>query len=628
MSFLAPLGLLALLALPLIVVLHMLRERRRRVVVPSLLLWQLLPQRQAARRRRRPPLSLLLLLHLLAAALLGLALAQPQWSLALFGGERHTVVVIDSSTSMAAPGPGLAGTRLDAARAQARQLVSGMAPEETLTLIATSPSPRLLESAGPEGAARLLVALDALRAAGTGSDLAGALTLAETALQGRPGARVLVLSDAALPQSQLDALAARSAAVPVEWRNLGGELDNRAVVTLAARPRGTSGLTQVYARVVNYGATPVRTVLRLFGDEALIDTRPVTLGPRGEVELTWSVPRGVTLLRAELDGNDGLPADDTAQLSLAQTRPVRTLLVTAQPAALERALRAVPGLTLNTLDPAAYPGNPAADAADLTIFDGYLPAVWPTGGVLVINPPAGSPLLAVGASSVAQGDLRADPARPALLDGLSLESVDFGPLRELEPPPWASTLLAQGDQPLILRGRNETSEVAIWAFDLGQGNLTTRLAFPLLAARTVRDLTPPPLPGAALLGETLTLRPDPRALRVEVGAPDGNVTVLRPSPGEDLLLSLDQPGLYTLAEHGEGRTLFSGRLGVNAGASLESDLGSRSLPSTSSPAAAPALAEGDMTRPLWPWLAILALVVMLIEWTYVHGRRHAPGEVS
>ncbi|PMP83121.1 MAG: hypothetical protein C0183_08830, partial [Roseiflexus castenholzii] len=39
MSFLLPLGLLALLALPLIVLLHFLRERRRRVPTPSLLLW-------------------------------------------------------------------------------------------------------------------------------------------------------------------------------------------------------------------------------------------------------------------------------------------------------------------------------------------------------------------------------------------------------------------------------------------------------------------------------------------------------------------------------------------------------------------------------------------------------------
>src|SRR5688500_3329949 len=191
MSLLAPLGLLALLTLPLIVILHMLRERRRRVVVPSLLLWQLMPRKQEAQRRRRLPLTLLLLLHLLAAALLAFALARPQWPLALFGGERHTAVIIDTSTSMAAPAPG-GGPRLEAARARAANLIGAMGSRGSLTLIAAGSQPSLLDSAGADGAPRLLAALEALEAAGTGTDLAGALTLAEAALQGRPGARVVV----------------------------------------------------------------------------------------------------------------------------------------------------------------------------------------------------------------------------------------------------------------------------------------------------------------------------------------------------------------------------------------------------------------------------------------------------
>ena len=69
MTFLFPLGLLALLAIPIIVVLHLLRERRRRVVVPSLMHWLNVPRRRDAQRVRRLPLTLLLLLHLLVLQL-------------------------------------------------------------------------------------------------------------------------------------------------------------------------------------------------------------------------------------------------------------------------------------------------------------------------------------------------------------------------------------------------------------------------------------------------------------------------------------------------------------------------------------------------------------------------------
>ena len=55
MTLLFPLGLLALLTLPIIVILHLLRERRRRVAVPSLLHWQNLPRQPEGQRIRRLP---------------------------------------------------------------------------------------------------------------------------------------------------------------------------------------------------------------------------------------------------------------------------------------------------------------------------------------------------------------------------------------------------------------------------------------------------------------------------------------------------------------------------------------------------------------------------------------------
>lgn len=619
MTLLAPLGLLALLTLPVILILHMLRERRRRVVVPSLLLWQLVPRRQQAQRRRRLPLTLLLLLHLLAAALLAFALARPQWPLNLFGSATNLALIVDTSTSMAAPAGG--GTRLDAARARARELIGAIDAGGSVTLIAAGTQARVLDAGGRAAAARLAGALDALQPAGTGTDIAGALTLAEAALQGRAAPRVVVLTDAALPTLAAE-LDERPVIVPVQWQPVGGPVENRAIVALAARTRAGNSPVQVYARAVNYGPRPISTVLRLYGDDQIIDTRPVTFNSNGEAELTWAVPRGFGMLRAELDGEDGLPADDSYTISLAATRPVRALLVSTRPAALERALGAVPGLELAVIEPGAY----NASDADLTVFDGFLPPSWPAGGVLAINPPPGSPLLQV-SQRVREGGtddvLQITSGGP--LDGLSLGSVAFGQLRDVVPPDDFELLLRRGEQPLILRGRAEQSEIAVWAFDLGQGNLVTRLAFPLLVARSVRDLTPPALQASALLGETVVLRPDPRADRVEVGLPDGGVQLFAVAPGSPAELELGLSGVYTVVERAAGRTLYEGRMGVNAGAPWESDLAPRDLP-TGAPPPTPAFGEGAAQRPLWPWLAAAALVVMLAEWLYLHGRRRAVAE--
>ena len=77
LSLLAPLGLLALVALPLIVVLHMRRTTPRLLPVPTLRFWLAAEPEQVQRTRwRRPPLSWALLLQLLAAAALALAIGR------------------------------------------------------------------------------------------------------------------------------------------------------------------------------------------------------------------------------------------------------------------------------------------------------------------------------------------------------------------------------------------------------------------------------------------------------------------------------------------------------------------------------------------------------------------------
>lgn len=650
MTFLVPLGLLALLALPIILWLHLLRERRKRVVVPSLLHWQNLPRPREGQKRRRLPLTLLLLLHLLAAALLGVALAQPQWLGGLLGGGRHIALIIDTSTSMGAgdsaiiPGQGNS-TRLDQARAHARSVINGLGGRDSIALIAAGSQAHLLATGDVDNRASLLAALDALQAGGTGTDIAGALTLAQAALEGYRAGRVEIVTDGALPALSAtsenglpETISVFNSNANVEWTIVGDERDNRALVALAARPRGGSdaqGRTaaDVYARVANYGSSAFATDVRLFGDDQLIDTRQINLPAEGESELTWEVPPGVRVLRAEFDGRDTLPIDDQASLSLTQTRPIATLLVSADPGPLERALNAIPGTSIVVIDPGEYASSSLAARADLTIFDGMLPSRWPTGGVLVINPPEGnSPLLTVGnaLSLVALERVQSQQLAPlptgtsgSLFDGLNVDSVSFDLVHRVEVPSWATVQLAAGDVPLILRGRVNQSEVAIWTFVLGESNLPERLAFPLLMARTVRDLTPMPLPMALLAGEALTLRPGQRAETVEVLHPDGQVQHLVISPTLQFE-GFTQPGMYTVTERAGSDIIYEGRVAVNAGAPLESDVRARPVPTDpgsnpgSSVAAAEQLPASRERQPLWAWFALAALAVMVIEWVYVH----------
>ena len=605
MTFLLPLGLLALLTLPVVLLLHLLRERRRRVAVPSLLHWQNLPRKPEGERIHRLPLTFLLLLHLLIAALIGLALGQPQLVGALGGAAQQTAIIIDTSTSMAARDG--ASTRFALARERARAKLNTMGNGDRVILIAAGPMARVVASGAGDPTA-LLAALDQLRPGGTGTDMDGALTLAEAAFDQQHARQVLVLSDGALPPA-----AARTVAAPLEWQQVGDEQPNRAIVAFAARLTGAN--VQVYARAANFGATPIQTSLQLYGDNQALGTRNVAIAAGGETELTWTLPARYNQLRAALDGRDALPQDDDGFLSLAPIRPIKALLVSAKPDALRRALAAIPGVSVTVIDPTSYPPAPAR-AADLTLFDSYLPQAWPDGATLALNPPSDSALITARQRKASQSPSELIRSG-ALLEGLGLEGVRFGTLRQVQPPTWAVTQLALGDTPLILRGRNGAHEIAIWTFDLAASNLPTRLAFPLLVARTVRDLTPPALPASIMAGARLALRPDPRASAIDLSGPEGMQTTLVVS-SSTTIDALTLPGFYRVAERAGDETIFRGQVAVNAGAAIESDLRARPAPPIVGVDQGADATPQREVRDIWPWLALAALAVLMLEWGYIH----------
>lgn len=616
MNFLLPIGLLALLTLPLILILHLIRENRRRQVVPSLMLWQNLPQRYDGTRRRLLPLTILLLLHLLAAGLMGVALGQPQIPGTPSEGARHTAIVVDTSTSMAAREGGQ--TRFGLAREQARALLRELRPGDRATLIAAGTTARVISAGGAGDYAILDAALGRIQPGGTSADLEGALSLAKATLDPQYKRRIVMISDGAIPP-----LEPQEVNLPFEWRQVGNDQSNRAIIAFAARPWGAK--LQVYARIANYSGAPFSTSLRLYSDNEIIGTDAVALSPNGETELTWTLPAEYTALRAELDGADGLPEDDQAFLSIAPARPVEALLVAERPETLQRVLASVPGVNLTTITTADYEAG-AIPAADLTIFETFIPQQWPESAVLVINPPPGSPLLQVGEQPTRLNTLRL-LQRSTLLDGLSFSGVNFGFVQPVQPPAWATVQLAAlngaegqaqptGQTPLILRGRDGDSEVAIWTFDISTGNLPARLAFPLLMARTVRNLTPAAVPSSIPAGGMLNLRPDARATQIQITDPEG----ARQQLGVQQALALDtlvQPGFYQIEERTNQAILFRGQVGVSAGNALESNLTPQPDPSIIGTADDPGGTPQTQKIDLWPWFVAVALAVLVLEWAYV-----------
>ncbi len=626
MSLLAPAALaLGLLALP-IVLLYMLRLRRREQTVSSTWLWRALVRDRAAnapwQRLRR---NLLLFLQLAILAALVLALARPALRRPGLGGG-HLIVLLDASASMAATDGG--PTRFDDARAAIERLIGGLSGDDRLTLIRVGRAPEVLAAATADRALLRRVLATATPDAAA-ADWPAAFALAASTTQGLSQPRIAIVSDGGLPDG-LPPLPGEVNFVPV-----GRAGENLAIAAQAAR--ATADGAQLLVVAANPGATARSTLLSLYLDDALYDSRRLDLAAGAQAAQTWSLPPGAALATTRLEARDGLPdylpLDDSAWTPLgAGGQARRVLLVSAGNLFLERFFAVLPGYTLFR----AAPEEAAAMAAgeepfDLVVYDsvalppGPLPA-----SALIFNPqPAAAPaeddaapLLTVTGTITQTAAVRI--ANSPLLENVDWRSFAVATAQRLDAPT-LEPLVEAADGPLLLAGERDGRRVAVFAFDLRASDLPLQIAFPVIMAnitawlnpgRVIADDSPQP-------GGVVTLLPDGRAVRVAVALPDGSQWERAvDATGQPVLFDrTQQPGVYRVTFFDEaGAAQPGGAFAVNFFDAGESSIQPSASLQVGQTEVAAAESGFEGLRELWPWLLAAALAVLLIEWWVAYRR--------
>jgi Ca-activated chloride channel homolog len=224
-SFAAPLVLVALVAIPALIALYggVQRDRRRAAAAfasPALAA-SVLPRRPGWRRHAP------MLVFLIALAVLVLAAARPEKTVAVPVERASIMLVTDVSGSMAATD--VPPTRLEAARAAARRFVAQVPKSVNVGVMALSSTPRVLSSPTRDREA-IDAALDQLAprgGTGTGEAIQTAtriLSRAPGVGRKRPPAAIVLISDGA-STGKVDpvaaAQAARRARIPIYTVALG-----------------------------------------------------------------------------------------------------------------------------------------------------------------------------------------------------------------------------------------------------------------------------------------------------------------------------------------------------------------------------------------------------------------------
>jgi hypothetical protein len=592
MTFLSPSSFYFLIASVVLILLSLLRARARRHHVSALFLWigltQIPEPRSVKLQRWMDPL---LFLQLAVLAVMVLTLVQPisKSQQTAFHGF---AVVLDASASMQTVAED-GRTRYELAVDRALDILANVSSSRT-TLIHYSSSPAVLVPPTDDESA-VLRALEASEPSWRSDGVAADLVDLFSAVGGLDEYdRIVLLSDHTPPDLP--------PGVEVELFQQG---INVGITALAVREDLSSPGVSVFLELSNETASFLepRVTLR---DEFYQTTFSFLLGPQTTDRYVMPFPmsRG-TRFTATLEGDDDYPFDNVRYFALARPSSLRVHWIGADNRFLRAALESV--LPVRLVD--------ADQPRDLTVVIDRTLDEPPEGNLLLVH--AGIPGRVHVGDPQAGGFAWADQVDDPLLAGIDAEDIYVETLPAVEVFLPATTLLSVNAFPLLIDASTDERTIVVLSTDLTATNLPITVDFPLLIRNLVARLRRLPSP-LAHEWHTVGQLIDAEAFGQVMAARDPGGESIELSPKQPAIPT-DQPGFYLL-ETRDGVIPIA--VNIDPSESFR-------------PQGADPLTEGDlggqtetreMLRRLWPYFAIVALVLLVTEAVvYVRSELAAKG---
>ena len=600
LTFLAPIaGLIAgAVGAGLVLLMYMLKLRRRPMLVSSTLLWKrAVKDLEGNIPWQRLSPTMLLFLHLLIVLLLALAIARPVMDSDLGDGQR-VALVIDTSASMnAIDGDStlFENAKRDAAERVRGLFDSGRSPR--VSVIDAGLEPRIVLRDGSERG-RVLGVIEGLAPSEQGGRIEDAIDLIERLqpprigedAEGGPSEQTLVWVFSDGGSIERDSIPMRGGVGTLVPSASGEGLSNLGIVSLSAqRDRVETDICRVFVRVLRSDAGPGAGVVRVFEDDALIETAPIAF-EQGQRSATHTfelrLVRGA-LLRVELGAGDDLGSDDRAWVEVPGPEPIAVTVIApdgdADPLLVD-ALEVIARAPVRVITPDDVVGLP-----DLIVYDRVdadaLPGVASL-GFDALSPGIGARLAQPSGLRRVLSWARDDPMlQYAGIGSVSyVRSVRFDEQRE------GTRVLAQDqDGPIMIELAQRGVRHVRVGFALHDSDWAVQVGFTVFLAQLCEQL----LPGAG--GSGMVYRTNEvLAYRDEQG--------IERSAGP-----FPQTGVQALPD---GTTI-----GVSLLDERETALGTReSLRIGASSDATGTRLSGRVRVDLWRWFVGIAIGLLLLEW--------------
>ena len=634
-SFLSPAAFSLLLALPLLLVPYLLRQRHRRRVVPALFLYQDVSSPTRRRLWGRLRLSPLFLLQLLILLLLIVIAARPVLQYDTAG---KMALILDTSASMQARDPSGQTSLFEIAKEKIQQELANIPAGHRISIFTTNPLGAVPEDLLDPFAG----SADAEEPLTVGSDLRAVLELVRISdapdpsdatlsaffarlLRDHDFERVLFVTDRSVtppPGGQLSGRALRTVTLGAAQPNIG--ISTFRLYRSPFFPDEIHATVGIHATEDTLSQLSLRQVVIEDGQTQQRFAAQQVRQPAAQtfsfsrLPLTTSYRARILFGEGEGGGQhkDGLAVDNEAYAVLPPLEEVAVLLVSPTPEVGD-SLEQIPNIKLTRMTPQDYDPTAVTSASEFIciLFHLTAPEVLPPMPAAFFLPPDDNPLFSLGQSAQ-------QPALTQWTHGHPLTSYVTFPLltpayaQALHPAGWNTPIIESTVGPLLLAGERTGQRYVVTGFDLLPYLGTRNLPASILTLNILGWLSD--RASQSTLYKTGTvLSPQSHLVR----ATDSPVHVRFPGDTRfhpvERALSLDRQGVYTFRENGAERLVA-----VNLLSPEETDLGrplSLVVDESGGSSHVPQTDRVSRTheRPVWPWLLLAVLVLCSLEWWWV-----------
>lgn len=596
MSFLSPIYFLFLIAIPIVILLYLLRTRRQVLIVPSIYLWKRYTKEELRYSVFKKFLKdILLILQVLAIILLTLGLVKP----AIFSSikARNVVFIIDTSCSMQAKD--IKPTRFDLARKKALEIVDSLGRGASISVFTSDSKTKFLLDYTTDKR-RVKEVINSLYPTDTEGNISETLSYIER-LSKKPDL-IYIFTDGAFEGNI-------SSALPIELLTFSKDDNNVGITDISARDTGVRGEKEIFIKVRNFSKSNKSIPLQIWEGEKLIKTDTLDLRSKEEKVVIVGPKRFSGIVKVMIYPNDLLSIDDKAYITFPRVKP-SVLLVTKENPYLEIALSLADISILDKTDSFDFE---MLSKYDIIIFDGTAPnEVLPGNYIFIGKIPSNIPLQ-VADIEERPTIIRVDATNP-IMRFVNLKDIDIKRAVVFESSQGKS-LIRVKDGSILWSYEGNLGRIVAFGFYPEESSLIESPGFPILVKNIIDWLGENPSPSVTYAGSVITLRTKEINEDVTVITPYGVVKRKTDDKRSTTFGDTYKVGIYSFKS-----SLGNIDVGVNLCSFSESDI---------SPKVSPKEFRGDtvyqeeviLNTDMWRFLVLGALGVIFLEGYLFYVRR-------